>query len=182
MYTLGTHFEMLLQNTLPPQERLDAARDLPPLVRTFLEEHKEFTTLYPHSRLAGSYAQKMSVCDVKDVDFLVNVPGDPEKNEPEARALIQSLCNVLKDLPAALGYEGWAGIDIERARRSVHVYFKGHDFHLDVVPCIAPNGFEEPLYVPDRGFNEWIASHPIGLCCIISCNASSRPIIYPDGV
>lgn len=162
MYTLGTHFEILLQNLCPPQERLDAARNLPPLVRDFLEEHKEFATLAPHSRLAGSYAQDMSVCDVKDVDFLVRVPGDPEKNEPEAKALIQSLCAVLNDLPEALGYEGWAGIDIERARRSVHVYFKEHDFHLDVVPCIAPDGFEEPLYVPDRGFNEWIKSHPIG--------------------
>jgi hypothetical protein len=162
MYTLGTHFEVLLQNLCPPQDRLDAARDLPPLVRDFLKEHKEFATLESHSRLAGSYAQDMSVCDVKDVDFLVRVPGDHEKNEPEAKALIKSLCTVLNELPAALGYEGWAGIDIERARRSVHVYFKGHDFHLDVVPCIAPNGFDEPLYVPDRGFNEWIKSHPIG--------------------
>jgi Second Messenger Oligonucleotide or Dinucleotide Synthetase domain len=162
VYTLGTHFDVLLQNILPPQERLDAACTLPPLVRDFLKEHEEFTTLYPHSRLAGSYAQDMSACDVKDVDFLVRVPGDPEKNEPAAKALIQSLCNVLNDLPAALGYEGWAGVDIERARRSVHVYFKGHDFHLDVVPCIAPDGFDEPLYVPDRGFNEWIESHPIG--------------------
>lgn len=162
VYTLGTHFEDLLQNICPPQERLDAARDLPPLVRDFLKDHEEFATLYPHSRLAGSYAQDMSACDVKDVDFLVRVPGDPEKNEPGAKALIQSLCTVLNDLPKVLGYEGWAGVDIERARRSVHVYFKGHDFHLDVVPCIAPDGFEQPLYVPDRGFNEWIVSHPIG--------------------
>jgi tRNA nucleotidyltransferase (CCA-adding enzyme) len=151
VYTLGTHFEVLLQNIQPPQERLDAARDLPPLVRDFLKEHEAFATLATHSRLAGSYAQDMSVCDVKDVDFLVRVPGDPKKNEPEAKTLIQSLCTVLNALPAAIDYEGWAGIDIERARRSVHVYFKGRDFHLDVVPCIAPNGFDKPLYVPDRG-------------------------------
>jgi hypothetical protein len=162
MYTLGTHFEILLQNICPPQERLDAACDLPPLVRDFLKKHEEFATIAPHSHLAGSYAQDMSVCDVKDVDFLVNVPGDPEKNEPEAKALIQSLRNVLNDLPAALGFEGSAGVDIERARRSVHVYIKGRDFHLDVVPCIAPDGFDKPLYVPDHGFNEWIKSHPIG--------------------
>ncbi|MDQ2997547.1 MAG: hypothetical protein M3R61_10885, partial [Chloroflexota bacterium] len=62
----------------------------------------------------------------------------------------------------ALGFEGSAGVDIERARRSVHGYIKGRDFHLDVVPCIAPNGFDKPLYVPDHGFNQWIASHPIG--------------------
>lgn len=27
---------------------------------------------------------------------------------------------------------------------------------------IAPNGFDEIIYVPDRGFNEWIPSHPLG--------------------
>ncbi|MDQ2997546.1 MAG: nucleotidyltransferase, partial [Chloroflexota bacterium] len=99
MNTLGTHFTVLLQNIRPPQERLDAARDLPPLIREFLKKHEEFATIAPPSHLAGSYAQKMSVCDVKDVDFLVSVPGDPEKNEPEAKALIQSLRNVLNDLP-----------------------------------------------------------------------------------
>lgn len=162
MLTLGTHFEKLLQNIQPPSERLDAARDLPPLVRDFLKDHKEFATLDPHTRLAGSYAQHMSVGDVKDVDFLVRVPGDPENNEPEAKQLIQDLKSVLANLPKALGYTGYAYIDVERARRSVHVYFKDHDFHIDAVPCIAPNGFDELLYVPDRGFNEWIPSHPIG--------------------
>jgi hypothetical protein len=168
MYTLGTHFDVLLQNIQPPQERLDAARDLPPLVRTFLKEHEEFETVAPHSLLAGSYAQDMSVCDVKDVDFLVRVLGDPENNEPAAKQLILSLQRTLNDLPEALGFEGWAGIDIERARRSVHVYIKGRDFHLDVVPCIAPDGFEQPLYVPDRGFNEWIKSHPIGFVNLLN--------------
>jgi hypothetical protein len=162
MYTLGTHFSELLKNIQPPQEHLDAARDLPPLVREYLEEHVEFTTIDPHTRLTGSYAQNTSVGDVKDVDFLVRVPGNPAKNEPEAKKLIQELKNALDDLPKALGYEGNTGIDIERARRSVHVYFEGKDFHIDAVPCIAPNGFDEVIYVPDRGFNEWIKTHPIG--------------------
>ena len=33
MFPLGTHFEELLKNIRQPQERFDAARDLPPLVR-----------------------------------------------------------------------------------------------------------------------------------------------------
>ena len=182
MYTLGTHFEELMKNIRPPKNRLDAARDLPPKVRSYLEEHEDFVTLYPHTRLAGSYAQDTSVGDVKDVDFLVRIPGNPEKNEPEARKLIQDLKKVLDGLPEALGYEGEASIDIERARRSVHVYFKNKDFHLDVVPCIAPNGFDEVLYVPDRGFNEWIESHPIGYINLITelnneHNNKVRPLI-----
>ena len=71
MYTLGTHFEELFKNLRPPQDRLDAARDLPPLVRDYLKEHKEFATVAPHSRLVGSYGQDAAVDDVKDVDFLV---------------------------------------------------------------------------------------------------------------
>lgn len=161
-FTLGTHFDELLKNIQPPQERLDAAKDLPDRVRTYLKDHEEFLTRAPHSRLVGSYAQHLSVTDVKDVDFLVRVDGDPEANEPEAKKLIQALRNALDGLPDALGYEGYAGVDIERARRSIHVYIKGRDFHLDVVPCIAPDGFESPIWIPDRGFNQWIKSHPLG--------------------
>lgn len=162
MFTFGTHFYELLKNVRPPQERLDAARDLPPKVRDYLKVNEGFATLAPHTRLAGSYAQKTSVGDVKDVDFLVRVPGDPDKNEPEAKQLVQDLKKALDGLPEALGYIGAAAIDMERARRSVHVYFETEDFHIDAVPCIAPSGFEEVIYVPDRGFNEWIPSHPIG--------------------
>jgi len=164
MFTFGTHFRELLKNIQAPEDRLDAAKNLPDPVRDYLKEHEDFVTLYPHSRLVGSYAQHLCVGDVKDVDFLVRVPGNPQANDPEAKHVIQDLKRVLDDLPTMLGYGGWADIDIdvERARRSVHVYFKGHDFHLDVVPCIAPDGFEEVLYVPDRGLNEWIASHPVG--------------------
>jgi len=171
MFTFGTHFDRLFTNIKPPKERLEAAQDLPPKVRQYLQEHEEFQTVYPHTRLAGAYGQDTSVGDVKDVDFLVRVPGDPNKNEPNAKKLIQELKCVLDDLPKALGYVGFSAIDdieVERARRSVHVYFKGKDFHIDVVPCIAPEGFDKVLYVPDRGFNKWIASHPLGYISLLT--------------
>lgn len=170
MYTFGTHFKKLLKNMQPPDNRLKTAKELPPKVRDYLEEHAEFTTIPPHTRLAGSYAQDTSVGDVKDVDFLVNVPGKPEENDPNAKKLIQELKNILDDLPSNLGYSGYSQIDnveVEKARRSVHVYFKNQDFHIDVVPCIAPDGFDKPIFVPDRGFNKWIPSHPIGYVNLI---------------
>lgn len=167
MHTLGTHFEELLSDLRPPQDRLDLARDVPPLVRDYLKTNKDFVTIDPHTRLVGSYAQDLVVGDVKDVDFLVRVPGDPTNNEPEAKDLIQNLRGTLDGLPEALGFEGYAGLDLQQARRSVHVYFKGHDFHLDVVPCIAPGGFDEALWVPDRGFNQWIQSHPLGYVALL---------------
>lgn len=113
MFPLITHFEELLKNIQPPQERLDAARDLPPLVREYIAKSKDFPTVYPHSRLAGSYAQKMAVGDVKDVDTLIRVPGDPKANEPEAKRLIQDMKKLLDGLPKALGFEGYAEAEIE---------------------------------------------------------------------
>lgn len=171
MFTLVTHFEELLKNLRPPEDRLALAQELPARVRKFLEEHSELETVAPHTMLVGSYAQHTTVGDVKDVDFLVRVPGDPEENEPEAKRLIQDLKATLVDLPEALGYSGYAqmqDVEVERARRSIHVYFEGEDFHIDVVPCIAPSGFDEVIYVPDRGFNEWIPSHPVGLCKLLT--------------
>ncbi|MCB2160673.1 nucleotidyltransferase [bacterium] len=171
MFTLGTYFEELLKNLRPPADRLELAKDLPDKVRDFLKEHPEFETVTPHTKLAGSYAQHTTVGDVKDVDFLVRVPGTPEENEPEAKRLIQDLKKTLDELPEALGYSGYAqmqDVEVERARRSIHVYFEGEDFHIDVVPCIAPDGFDEIIYVPDRGFNEWIPSHPIGLVKLLT--------------
>lgn len=161
MVSLRLHFEGLLKNIQPPPERVRAAETLPDPIRKYLQRHPEFVTISPHTRLVGSYAQKLSVGDVKDVDFLVRTDGDPEGNEPEAHKVIRDLKMVLEGLPENLNFEGY--VEITSARRSVHVYFPTKNFHLDVVPCIAPNGFEEPIWVPDKGFNQWVRSHPLGV-------------------
>jgi len=168
MFPLTTHFDELDKKIRPPKDRLQAAVELPAKVRSYLKEHEQFETLAPHTVLVGSYAQHLCVGDVKDVDFLVKVDGDPEDNVPEAKGLVLRLKEALDALPAALGFDGFAGVDIERARRSVHVYIQGRDFHLDVVPCIAPDGFDSPLYVPDRGFDKWIPSHPVGFVSLLT--------------
>lgn len=160
--TLTTQFDCLLNATRPPIERIEAAQECHPLVRDYLESLDSFPTISPHSRLVGSYAQKMSVGDVKDVDILVRVDGDPLENEPNAKELLQNLKKALDGLPGALGLQGTSEFNVNAARRSVHVYFKEKDFHLDIVPCIAPNGMSQALYVPDRGFEKWILSHPLG--------------------
>jgi hypothetical protein len=176
MATINLYFEQLLKNLQPPDDRIEAARTLPPLIRDYLKRCADFPTLEPHTRLAGSYAQDMSTSDVKDVDILVRLDGNPAQNEPIAKQVISQLyytLNKLTTLPTALG-EDWqvtqvaAELEMERARRSVHVYFKNHDFHLDLVPCMAPDGFDEPLYVPDRGYNEWVESHPLGYVALLN--------------
>jgi hypothetical protein len=163
------HFDELLCNLQPPDDRLKAARDLPPLVREYLKQCTDFPTVYPHTRLAGSYRQHLTTVDVKDIDTLVFVPADPEENDPPAKQMIRDLKGALDDLPNqpdALGE--WhaslveANLEIERARRSVHIHFRDHDFHLDVVPVAAPNGEDKSLYIPDRGYDQWIPTDPLG--------------------
>lgn len=168
MNSLRLHFEKLLENIQPPEHRLRAAEEFPPKVRNYLETHQEFPTVYPHSRLVGSYRQHLSVGDVKDVDFLIRVDGDPLANDPEAKQLIRSLKSSLDDLPKCLDLVGYTEIEITGARRSVHVCFPVPDFHLDVVPCIAPGGFDAPIWVPDKGFNKWIESHPLGVIDLVT--------------
>ena len=163
MVSLRLHFKGLLKNIQPPPKRVEAAQTLPKPVREYLRLHEEFVTLPPHTRLVGSYAQDLTVGDVKDVDLLVRTDGDPEENEPEARKTIRALKAVLEGLPEYLELEGYAEIEVTGARRSVHVCFPDEDFHLDVVPCIAPDGFTEPIRVPDKGFNRWVPSHPLGV-------------------
>lgn len=166
-YTLTTHFRKLLQDIQPPEDRLELAKTLPGQVREFLQLHEEFITKYPHTRLAGSYAQFLTVGDVKDVDFLVRVDGNPETDEPTARAVLTDLVHALRDLPDYLGYVGDSHFDFKRNRRSVQVKFEHEDFYMDVVPCIAPDGFDETIYVPDWGYQSWIESHPLGVVQLI---------------
>jgi hypothetical protein len=163
MISLRLHFKGMLKSLQPPPERAEAARTVPKPVQEFLWRHPEFVTLAPHTRLAGSYAQDLSVGDVKDVDFVIRTEGDPENNDPEAKKTIRALKSVLDGLPEFLEMQGYAEIEVTGARRSVHVCFPEQNFHLDVVPCIAPDGFHEPLWVPDREFNHWIPSHPLGV-------------------
>jgi len=167
VHFLTPHFGKLIQNIQPSSERLELAETLPQQVRDYLAGNDEFVTRSPHSRLVGSYAQHLTVGDVKDVDFLVRVDGDPEVNEPTVRTVLSELASALRDLPEHLGYSGDTYFDITRNRRSVQVKFEYEDFYLDVVPCIAPNNFGDSIFVPDWGFKKWIESHPRGVVRLI---------------
>jgi hypothetical protein len=167
MVSLRLHFNGLLHNIQPPLNRLEAARTLPRKVRDYLEKHEEFVTLDPHTKLTGSYAQFLTVGDVKDVDFLVRTDGDPKENDPEAKKTVRALKAALDNLPDHLDLEGYTEVEVTGARRSVHVCFPNEDFHIDAVPCIAPYGFGNSIWVPDKGFNKWVESHPLGVVDLV---------------
>ncbi len=157
--TLPHHFAELLSNIEPPQHRRAAAAEIPAKVRDFLKNATEFPTEDPHTRLTGSYARHTAIHGIKDVDFVVFY--DAGDDEPDPKAVLENLYDVLKDLPDALGYVGTAQI-LRRQRRSVHVQFDDEDFHLDIVPAWLREDIEMPLWVPDREWNEWVESHPLG--------------------
>lgn len=158
MVTLSPYFDLLLSAIEPPAERLAIAQALPTDVRDYLKEHEEIITVHPHSRLAGSYARHTSIGAIKDVDILILVHKDYLDEQPSV--VLTTLARVLKGLPEALGMTGQ--VDLRRQRRSIHVCFADRDFHLDIVPVVMPNGIDKLLRVPDREWQEWCDTHPLG--------------------
>ena len=158
MGTLSPHFKLLLSSIEPPAERLKLAQSIPADVRDYLQKHEEIFTVQPHSRLAGSYARETSIGAIKDVDILIIVHKDYFSGKPSV--VLTTLAQVLKGLPEALGTSG--EVDLRNQRRSIHVCFADHDFHLDIVPVVMPNGIDRPLLVPDREWQEWCDTDPLG--------------------
>jgi hypothetical protein len=158
--TLPDHFSDLLSAIEPSEERLEDAKEIPAQVREFLRECDTILTAWPHSRLAGSYARHTTVKTIKDVDIILILNPDYEEEEPAD--VLATLFSALLGLPEALDDEG----DVEAARRhqrrSVHVHLKHRDFRLDIVPALALDGLDKPLKIPDRDWNEWIETDPLG--------------------
>lgn len=152
MKAIRLHFEALLKKINPPQERRDLAKGLVGDLRDWLAEH-DFVTVYPHTRLIGSYARATAVQWIKDVDALVFLPKAVLERTPHA---------VLLDLRKIL--EGYPEAEVSAVgqRRSIQIEFEEHDFFLDVVPAVALNGLDEPLKVPDRPKSKWLDSDPLG--------------------
>jgi hypothetical protein len=154
----------------PPDNRQQLAEDFPSHVRDFLRKQEKFKTTTPHTLLAGSYAQHLTICNIKDVDILVFLKYDPKDGLPVAKQTINDLKAALEGLKDNEdGLNGWIvrNVEIQGNRRSVTVTFADHDFQLDVVPVAAPDGTDSPLFIPDRGFGKWVETHPLGVVKLI---------------
>lgn len=159
LLTLPEYFKAFAKKIEPPKERKDAAATIPNDVREYLKASTDLATEDPHSRLTGSYARHTAIHTIKDVDFVVFVKAG--EKDPDPGETLEALYEALKGLPDELGYDGHPQI-LRRQRRSVHVEFEGEGFHLDVVPALIRDGIDEPLRVPDREWNTWEESHPLG--------------------
>ena len=166
MLPLVGYFKGLFTNIRPPQDRLDLAQDLPNQVRDHLVASEKLRTVEddPKTHLAGSYARFTAIGNLKDVDTLVFVDPTYETDEPDAEAVLDDLAAALKDLEVD-GY-GKGEVKVSRLqRRSHHVEFKrdGEEaFHIDVVPVIRRGDKADRLRIPDRDWNAWDDTQPIG--------------------
>lgn len=156
---LVPNFKRFLKNIRPPQRRIDAAKKYPKIVRDHLERSDRITTREPHTKLTGSYARRVAIHLIKDVDLVVFVDEIYERLGA-LRALLD-LKAALDDLRDELSEDDEKPeIELREQRRSVRVHFKKANFFLDVVPVRAPDGTDATrLLVPDR---EWTTWQPTG--------------------
>lgn len=158
MPTYPDYFDILLSNIQPDPQRLATAQTILPDVRDYLKKHEALKTVNPHTRLAGSYPRDTAIDALKDVDTLAIIHKDYLDEKPSA--VITVLYRMLEKLPESIG--GSVTVDLRKQRRSIHVCFANLDFHLDVVPVVMPTTIDEVLRVPDRGWEEWVETHPLG--------------------
>lgn len=167
MLPLNDHFDGLLKNLNPSEDRQALAEKLPPIVRDHLEKSDLLATVEesPVSRLAGSYGRRTVSGDIHDVDIIVFVAESYRRKPVEE--VLDDMTAALKDLEVD-GYETGDVKTNRKQRRSCHVEFRhpGSDdpsFHIDVVPVIRPG--DDPtaiLDIPDREWTRWVPTQPLG--------------------
>lgn len=178
MLTLTDHFNDLLKTIEPKGDRKDKAGDLPAQVRNFLKKCSDIETIEPHSRLAGSYARSTAVKAIKDVDILLLI-ALKYRYELSTEDVLELVFQALHGLPEALDDKGEV-IQRRHQRRSINVHLEKSDFDLDIVPAIAVNGIDQPLLIPDKDWNSWVDTHPLGYADKLSeLNQANDKMVVP---
>lgn len=153
MPNMRHHFNALLTKINPPDHRVSLASQRVGEIRDWLREH-EFPTVDPHTRLSGSYARSTAIELIPDVDTLLFIPDDQEERTPNS--VLLEVYGVLQEYPDA------GAVNVTGQRRSVRLELPDDDLCFDIVPSIAPNGLAQPLLIPDRPQEAWIATDPLG--------------------
>jgi hypothetical protein len=175
--TLPDHFDLLLSKIEPEEARAKSAASLPWKVREYLQSNDRIETVDPHSRLAGSYARHVAIKGIKDVDIVLFVAPAYKEHGPEL--VLDDLFSALGGLAEALDDTGEV-VKRRRQRLSIQVRLVKHEFDLDIVPAVAPDGMGEPLMIPDREWVKWVETHPLGYAdCLSGLNKSHGEKIVP---
>jgi hypothetical protein len=156
MLSLDNHFEELRKSIEPAKKYKDAAKKADDPVREHLETHESFAERHITTFLYGSYKRNTSVGNIKDVDLVV-VTDYTTNDDP---------VDVLDDLKESLT-NLYSEPELADQRRSIRIDQPLPDdpdseLTLDVIPAIYQGAANEPLWVPDRDKECWVASHPLG--------------------
>lgn len=178
MLSLTQNFALLQKKLEPSSDRADTARSMPTKIREYLAEHPELKTVAPHTRLVGSYGRSTAIKNIKDVDIVLFV--DASYRETSIRSLLNLVCRVLKQLPEFL--DDCGPVETRRQRRSVNVTLSNHDLSIDIVPVgLTGEGTDGILIVPDRGWDQWVATQPLGYGALLSeVNSDHNGKIVPQ--
>lgn len=149
---LRESFKALLGKINPDGEDVKRAVKAHTDVREFLASDGGLGEAYSDSFLAGSYARDTSIAPIKDLDVVVLTTYD--------RATTPRV--VLNALRKALRKKYTGDDETVPNRRSVLVDLPDTTLTMDVIPAIASGDRDQHIWVPDRGLNEWIKSHPHG--------------------
>lgn len=105
--------------------------------------------------LSGSYARRVQVRTLKDVDIIIELIDDDGAFEADARATLGHIKALLSDFPNLLHSP-------EARVRAVTLHFDDVDFTIDVVPAI-PQPNERHLLAankPEESLNTWTLESP----------------------
>lgn len=148
MESLGD-FRRYLSSIEPDASHVAKAKKAHEDLREFLRNHEEVGQALLDSFLSGSYARRVAINDIKDVDVICVLDIDTPKTEP----------SVLQAWLTAALREKYS--DVRMQGRSIRV-IASNRVHLDVVPGAALISSDGPLWIPDREAQEWVTTHPKG--------------------
>ena len=158
---LPSYFNKYLSNIQPSIERVAAVSDAQVTLREHLVNDCALKWEAEHSVLAGSYGRDTACHPIKDADVVLLMKHKKVEDENRKPNPVEVLTDLKKGIE-----EYYENVDIREQRRSIRVTVEGettdNEVFLDVVPAIAPNGSEKPLWVPDRERQKWLQSNPVG--------------------
>src|SRR5687767_7924738 len=102
MYSLTAHFVKFMSNIQPGGNRVELAMEIPDKLREYLKDTDKIITIYPHTRLSGSYARYTAIKEIKDVDILLFISKAYKDGEESVKKAINELINALKGFPEYL--------------------------------------------------------------------------------
>lgn len=162
---LNGHFKGLLHDLEPDAAHVSKAKSAHERLRKRIRENPELGAAHIDTYLSGSYARRVAINNIKDVDVICVVDIDTSVTEPDV--VIAWLASALQESYANVREQG----------RSVQV-IDSNDVHLDVVPGSPYTNEDGPLWIPDREAREWVSTHPKGQLAFCIANNSNTGDFY----